>query len=65
MLGTIRNVLPRVGLVCLVRSCYLIHLSCYLGGIVIVQTFLIKIVACFAHTKTPFSKQSSGSLVKP
>jgi hypothetical protein len=29
-------------------------LSCYLGGTVIVQPFLaIKIVACFAHKKTP------------
>jgi hypothetical protein len=66
MLGTIRNSLPRVRLVSLVRSCYVFLLSCYLGGIVIVQPFLlIKIVACFANKKTPFSKQSSGSLVKP
>jgi hypothetical protein len=36
-------------------------LSCYLGGIAIVQPFLpIKIVVCFAHQKTPFFKQPSG-----
>jgi F0F1-type ATP synthase assembly protein I len=54
MLGTIRNALPRVRLVSLVRSCYVFLLSCYLGGIVIVQPFLlIEIVACFANKKTP------------
>jgi hypothetical protein len=48
------NALPRVGLVRLVRSCYVFLLSCYLGGTVIVQPLLpIKIVACFAHKKTP------------
>jgi hypothetical protein len=50
----------------LARLCYVFLLSCYLGGIVIVQPFMpTKIVACFAHKKTPYSKQSSGSLVKP
>jgi hypothetical protein len=62
MLGTIRNVLPRVELVSLVRSCYVFLLSCYLGGIVIVQPFLpIKIVACFAHKRPP----SPNSLLVP
>jgi hypothetical protein len=55
MLWTIRNALPRVRWVSLVRSCYAFLLSCYLGGMEIVQPFLpIKIVACFAHKKTPF-----------
>jgi hypothetical protein len=50
----VRNVLPRVRLVSLVRSCYVFLLSCYLGGIVIVQPFLQKkIVACSVHKKTP------------
>jgi hypothetical protein len=53
MLWTIRNVLPRVRLVSLVRSCYVFHLSCYLGGIVIVQPFLQKKIAYSAHEKTP------------
>jgi hypothetical protein len=53
MLGTIRNVLPRVRLVSLVRSCYVFLLSCYLGGIVIVQPSLQKKVAYSAHEKTP------------
>jgi hypothetical protein len=55
MLGTIRNALPRVRLVSLVRSCYVFLLSCYLGGIVIVQPFLLikKIVACFANKRPP------------
>jgi hypothetical protein len=56
-----KNALPRVRLVSLVRSCYVFLLSCYLGGIAIVQPFLpIKIVVCFAHQKTPFFKQPSG-----
>jgi hypothetical protein len=47
-----KNALPRVRLVSLVRSCYVFLLSCYLGGIAIVQPFLpIKIVACFAHKR--------------
>jgi hypothetical protein len=57
----VRNVLPRVRLVSLVRSCYVFLLSCYLGGIVIVQPFLQKkIVACPVHKKTPHFKQPSG-----
>jgi hypothetical protein len=39
MLGTIRNVLPRVRLVSLVRSCYVLLLSCYLGNVLVVQPF--------------------------
>jgi hypothetical protein len=42
MLGTIRNALPRVRLVSLVRSCHVFLLSCYLRGIVIVQPSLQK-----------------------
>jgi hypothetical protein len=38
----VRNALPHVRLVSLVRSCYVFLLSCYLGGIVIVQPFLQK-----------------------
>jgi hypothetical protein len=53
MLGTIRNALPRVELVSLVRSCYVFILSCYLGGIVPVQPFLQKNGVCSAHEKTP------------
>jgi hypothetical protein len=50
----VRNALLRVRLVSLVRSCYVFLLSCYIGGIVIVRPFLQKkIVACFAHEKTP------------
>ena len=49
----VRNALPRVRLVSLVRSCYVFLLSCYLGGIVIVQPFLQKNVVCSAHEKTP------------
>jgi hypothetical protein len=49
----VRNALPRVRLVSLVRSCYVFILSCYLGGIVIVQPFLKKNVVCSIHKKTP------------
>jgi hypothetical protein len=50
----VRNALPRVRLVSLVRSCYVFLLSCYLGSVVVVQPSLpIKIVACFAHKETP------------
>jgi hypothetical protein len=52
MLGTIRNALPRVRLVSLVRSCYVFLLPCYLGGIVIIQPSLLKNVPCSAHEKT-------------
>jgi hypothetical protein len=63
----VRNALPRVRLVSLVRSCYVFLLPCYLEGTIVVQSILPqkKFVACFAHTRTPYSKQSSGSLVKP
>jgi hypothetical protein len=40
MLGTVRNALPRVRLVSLVRSCYVLLLSCYLGNDLVVQPFL-------------------------
>jgi hypothetical protein len=53
MLGTIRNALPRVRLVSLVRSCYVFLLSCYLGGIAIVQPCLQKNVICSAHERNP------------
>jgi hypothetical protein len=50
----VRNALPRVRLVSLVRSCYVFILSCYLGGIVIVQPFFTKKnVVCSVHKKTP------------
>jgi NADH:ubiquinone oxidoreductase subunit H len=50
----VRNALPRVRLVSLVRSCYVSLLPCHLGSIVIVQPFLlIKIVACFAKKRPP------------
>jgi hypothetical protein len=39
MLGTIRNALPRVRLVSLVRSCHVLLLSCYLGNVLVVQPF--------------------------
>jgi hypothetical protein len=53
MLGTIRNALPRVGLVSLIRSCYVFLLSCYLGGIVIVQSFLPIKLLPLLPTKDP------------
>jgi hypothetical protein len=53
MLGTIRNVLPRVGLISIVRSCYVFLLSCYLGGIVIVQPFLQNILLLVLFIKRP------------
>jgi hypothetical protein len=50
----VRNALPRVRLVSLVRSCYVFILSCYLGGIAIVQPFLQKKnIVCSVHKKTP------------
>jgi hypothetical protein len=58
--GTIRNVLPRVRLVTLVRSCYVFLLSCYPDGIVIVRPFLQKNVVYSAHEKTPHFNQPSG-----
>jgi hypothetical protein len=53
MLGTIRNALPRVRLVSLVRSCYVFLLSCYLGGIVIVQPFCKKNVSILLMKRPP------------
>jgi hypothetical protein len=50
----VRNALPRVRLVSLVRLCYVFLLPCYLGGIEIVQPFLQKKMCClFPHKKTP------------
>jgi hypothetical protein len=53
----VRNALPRVRLLSPVRSCYVFLLSCYLGGIVIIQPFFPKlakkIVACSVHEKNP------------
>jgi hypothetical protein len=47
-------------MIVLTRWCYVFLLSCYLGGIIIVQPFLPptskktkKNVVCFAHEKTP------------
>jgi hypothetical protein len=53
ILGTIRNALPRVRLVSLVRSCYVFLLSCYQGGIVIVQPFLQKKMLSVLLMKRP------------
>jgi hypothetical protein len=49
----VRNALPRVRLVSLVRLCYVFLLPCYLSGIEIVQPFLQKKCCLFAHKKTP------------
>jgi hypothetical protein len=49
-----RNALPRVRLVSLVSSCYVFVLSCYLGGIVIVQPLLQKkVLFVLLMKKTP------------
>jgi hypothetical protein len=61
MLGTIRNALPHVRLVNLVRSCYVFLLSCYLGGIVIVQPFLQNMLSVLLMKRHPHSKQPSVS----
>jgi hypothetical protein len=60
MLGTIRNVLPRIRLVSLVRSCYVFILSCYLGGIVIVQPFMQKMLSVLLMKIPPHFKQPCG-----
>jgi hypothetical protein len=49
----VRNALPHVRLVSLVRLCYVFLLPCYLGGIEIVQPFLQKKCCLFPHKKTP------------
>jgi hypothetical protein len=50
----VRDVVPRVRLVSLVRSCYVFLLPCYLGGIVNVQPFLQKkLLLDSVHKKTP------------
>jgi hypothetical protein len=56
----VRNALPRVRWVCLVRLCYVFLLPCYLGGTVIVQPFLQKMCCLFPHERTPNSQQPSG-----
>jgi hypothetical protein len=48
----VRNALPRVRLVSLVRSCYVFLLPCYLGGIINVPLFEKK-CCLFPHEKTP------------
>jgi hypothetical protein len=55
----VRNALPRVRLVSLVRSCYVFLLSCYLGGIVIVQPFSQKKLSVLLMKRPP-SKQPCG-----
>jgi hypothetical protein len=62
MLGTVRNALPHIKLVSLVRSCYLFLLSCYLGGIAIVKPFLQKNVLSVLFIKRP---PSPNNLVVP
>jgi NADH:ubiquinone oxidoreductase subunit H len=57
MLGTIRNALPRVRLVSLVRSCYVFLLPCHLGSIVIVQPFLQNILLLVLFIKRSPPKQ--------
>jgi NADH:ubiquinone oxidoreductase subunit H len=50
----VRNALPRVRLVSLVKLCYVFLLPCYLGGIEIVQPFLQKKnVVCFLMKRPP------------
>jgi hypothetical protein len=49
----VRNALPRVRLVSLVRSCYVFILSCYLGGIVTVQPFLQKMLSVLFIKRPP------------
>jgi hypothetical protein len=53
MLGNIRDALPRVRLVSLVRLCYVFLLPCYLGGIEIVQPFLQKKMLFVSSWKDP------------
>jgi myo-inositol-1-phosphate synthase len=44
----------------LIRLCYVILLSGYLGNVLIVQPFLQKNVVCSDHEKTPHFKQPSA-----
>jgi hypothetical protein len=63
----VRNALPCVRLVSLVRSCYVFLSSCYLGDIVIVQPILQKNVICYAHKKTPIQttlRLASETIIK-
>jgi hypothetical protein len=53
VMKAIRNALPRVRLVKLVRSCYVFLLSCYLGGTVIVQRFLQNILLLVLFIERP------------
>jgi hypothetical protein len=61
----VRNALPRVRLVSLVRLCYVFLLPCYLGGIEIVQPcWQKKCVVCFLMKdplQTPLSLASQTS----
>jgi ABC-type multidrug transport system permease subunit len=53
----VRNGLPRIRLVSLVRLCYVFLLPCYLGDTVFYSTlFAKKNVVCSVHKETP-SKQ--------
>jgi hypothetical protein len=53
MLGTIRNALPRVRLVSLVRLCYVFLLPCYLGGTIFIQPFFQKKILSVLFIKRP------------
>jgi hypothetical protein len=67
----VRNALPRVRWVCLVRLCYVFLLSCYLGSIIIVQPFLQKkkqilLVLVFSSPLECFTLEvSPAQLVNP
>jgi hypothetical protein len=50
----VRNALPRVKLISLVRSCYVFLLPCYLGGIVIVQPLKQKVLLVLPIKRPPF-----------
>jgi hypothetical protein len=58
----VRNVLPRVRLVSLVRLCYVSLLPCYLGGILNVQPFLQKKTCCLFCSWKDFPLQTTVSL---
>jgi hypothetical protein len=49
----VKNVLPRVRLVSLVRLCYVFLLPCYLGGILNVQPFLQKMLSVLLMKRFP------------
>jgi hypothetical protein len=49
----VRNALPRVRLVSLVRPCYVFLLSCYLGGIVLFNPFYKKMLSVLLMKRPP------------